>query len=80
MSKKTRQILAWIAIIALVGLYGATLIFSLMGSPFARKMFQASLCGTFVIPIMIWLCMMALRWSENSSITIDPEEEENPEK
>ena len=80
MSKKIRQLLAWIAIIALVGLYVATLIFSLIGSPFAQKMFQASLLCTFVIPIIIWLCMMALKWSEDSSITINPDDEENPEK
>ena len=78
MSKKIRQILAWIAIIALVGLYVATLIFSLIGSPFAQKMFQASLLCTFVIPIIICLCMMALKWSEDSSITINPDDEENP--
>ena len=80
MSKKIRQILAWIAIIALVGLYAATLIFSLIGSPFAQKMFQASLLCTFVIPIIIWLCMMALKWSEDSSVTIDPDDEKTPEK
>ncbi|MGN0268224.1 MAG: hypothetical protein ACI4D7_11165 [Lachnospiraceae bacterium] len=80
MSKKIRQILAWIAILALVGLYVATLIFSLIGSPFAQRMFQASLIGTFVIPIMIWLCMMALKWSEDSSVIIDLDDEENPEK
>ena len=80
MSKKIHQLLAWIAIIALVGLYVATLIFSLIGSPFAQKMFQASLLCTFVIPIIIWLCMMALKWSEDSSIRINPDDEENPEK
>lgn len=77
MSEKIRQLLAWIAILALVGLYVATLIFSLIGSPFAQKMFQASLLCTFVIPIIIWLCMMALKWSEDSSITINPDDEEN---
>ena len=77
MSKKIRQFLAWIAILALVGLYAATLIFSLIGSPFAQKMFQASLLCTLVIPIIIWLCMMALRWSEDNSITINPDDEEN---
>ena len=80
MSEKIRQLLAWIAILALVGLYVATLIFSLIGSPFAQKMFQASLLCTFVIPIIIWLCMMALKWSEDRSITINPDDEENPEK
>ena len=80
MSEKIRQLLAWIAIIALVGLYVGTLIFSLIGSPFAQKMFQASLLCTFVIPIIIWLCMMALKWSEDSSVTINPDDEEDPEK
>lgn len=80
MSKKIQRILAWIAIIALVGLYAATLIFSLIGSPFARKMFQASLCCTFFVPITIWLCMMAFRWAENSSFEINPDEEENQEE
>lgn len=80
MSKKIQQILAWIAIIALVGLYAATLIFSLIGSPFAQKMFQASLFCTFFIPITVWVCLMALRWSKNSSFEVYPDEEEDQEK
>lgn len=55
MYKKTKQIGAIIAILLLVGLYVATLVFALIDSPFAEKMFQTCLFATIAVPILLWL-------------------------
>lgn len=55
MYKKIKQIGAIIAIILLAGLYIATLVFALINSPFAQKMFQTCLFATIAVPILLWL-------------------------
>lgn len=52
--KRTKQILAIIGIVALVGLYLSTLIFALMDSPNALDCLKASVYATIIIPILIW--------------------------
>lgn len=63
MKKKAngRQILAIIAIVLLVGMYVAALVFSLIGSDFANTMLKISLLGTFIVPILIYVIMMFYR-------------------
>ncbi|MGN0294364.1 MAG: hypothetical protein ACI4D3_10230 [Lachnospiraceae bacterium] len=56
-----RQIIAWIAIILLVGIYVVTLICSLIDSPLAEQMFHASLYCTFFIPVMSWVFIMTVK-------------------
>lgn len=52
--KKTKQILAIIGIILLVGLYIGTLVLALLGKEFF-PMFTASLALTFALPVILWL-------------------------
>lgn len=59
MSRK--QVLAWTAIILLVGIYVVALVFSLIDSPFAQQMFHAALYCTFIIPIMCWVFLMTVK-------------------
>lgn len=56
-----KQILAWIAIIFLIGMYVVTLVLSLMQSPFARQMFHAALYCTVFIPVMAWVFLMTVK-------------------
>lgn len=52
--KKTKQILAIIGIILLVGLYIITLIAALTSSKNSGNLFLACIYATVVIPVLIW--------------------------
>ena len=52
--KKTRQILAILGIIVLVGMYVSTIICALSANENFMSMLMASLYASFVIPALIW--------------------------
>ena len=52
--KKSRQILAILGIVLLVGLYLATLILAILGKNFF-PLFMASLFASMALPMLIWL-------------------------
>ena len=52
--KKTRQMLAIIGIILLVGMYISTIICALSANENFMSMLMASLYASFVIPVLIW--------------------------
>lgn len=53
--KKTRQILAIIGIVLLVGMYISTIICALSANENFMSMLMASLYASFVIPALIWV-------------------------
>lgn len=55
---KTKQVLAIIGIVILLGLYLATLITALMAKPYAHKMFMTSLFASLVIPVFIYAFLL----------------------
>ena len=55
---KTRQILAILGIIALVGMYIATFVCALSSSENFMGMLMASIYATIVIPVLIWAITM----------------------
>lgn len=57
MKKKTKQVLAILAIVILLGLYIATFIFALIDSPNSGRMFQACLFATIGVPLLLWIYM-----------------------
>lgn len=59
--KKWKRILAVAAAVFLLGLYGATLIFALMDSPFAYGMFQVCLYGTIAVPVLAYAMLLVYR-------------------
>jgi len=52
--RKTRQILAILGIIILVGMYVATLICALSANENFMSMLMASIYASAVIPVLIW--------------------------
>ena len=52
--KKTRQILASIGLIILVGMYVATIICALSANENFMSMLMASIYASAVIPVLIW--------------------------
>ena len=52
--KKTRQILAIIGIILLVGMYVSTIVCALSANENFMSMLMASIYASFVIPVLIW--------------------------
>ena len=66
MKKKTKQILAILAIVIIVAMYAATLIFSLIKSPAAQTLFRASLACTFLVPVIIYVIILVARTARPS--------------
>ena len=60
--KKIKRMLAFTAIILLLGLYAATLITSFMASPAANALFIASLVCTGFIPVAIYIFIWLLKF------------------
>ena len=52
--KKTKQILAIIGVIILVGLYATTLVLAIIGSETSLNMLKAALYATVVVPVLLW--------------------------
>ena len=57
--KKVKQIAAMICIIILVGLYVATLVLALIGSPSTTAMFKGCVALTIFVPVVayIYICL-----------------------
>ena len=64
--KKSRQILAILGIVLLVGLYLATLILAILGKNFF-PLFMASLFASMALPILIWLYGFIYKWEKKNS-------------
>ena len=60
---KLRRVFATIGILLLLGLYVTTLICAIIRTPFTHQLFQASLYGTFVIPVILYAFMIAIKMS-----------------
>lgn len=71
-----KQILAWIAIVLLVGMYVLTLVFSMIDSPLAQQMFHASLYCTVFIPVIAWVFLMTVRLVKGSGHEESDEEQQ----
>ena len=63
--EKSKRIVAIIAIIILVASYITTLVAALIDSPFAAKLFQASLFCSCVVPIVIYGYILIIRLAKN---------------
>ena len=63
--KKLKRILAWTAIILLVGMYVITLILAIVDSSAAGVMFKASFACSFLIPVMLYAYMLVYKWTKD---------------
>lgn len=52
--KKTKQLLALLGVIFLVGLYLITLVLALTDNSGTMNMFFASIVATVIIPVLLW--------------------------
>ena len=52
--KRVRQILAWIGIIVIVGLYVFTIVLGLFGNENTVDLLKAAVVATIVVPVLIW--------------------------
>lgn len=55
--KKMKRILAILIVVILVALYAATLVFSLIDSPWAFSMFKACIGMTVILPCLLYIYM-----------------------
>ena len=58
---KAKQILAILAIVLLLGLYAASLIFALIGSEWTQPFLLASVYLTILVPIVLYGFLLALK-------------------
>ncbi|MDY3918986.1 MAG: hypothetical protein SOZ59_08310 [Candidatus Limivivens sp.] len=62
--KKFRQIMAWIGIIFLAGMYILTLVFALMNNELADTLFRACVACTILVPVVLYACILVGRLSK----------------
>jgi amino acid transporter len=73
--KKARRVFAIIGIILLVAMYLTTLVFALLDHPMKNSLLLASLYCTVVIPVLIYVFSMAVKWFSKEN---HGEEKEKP--
>ena len=60
---KSHRVLAWIAIIILVGMYTVTLVSAISGAGTTSALFMMSLGATVVLPGLLWLYIRFWKFS-----------------
>ena len=60
-----KRVFALIGVILLLAMYASTMVFALINSPWAAKMFQISLYCTIVIPVIIYAGMLIFKNAQN---------------
>jgi len=69
--KKSKRIFAIIVIVLLVGLYGSTLVFALIGSELSRDLLMVSVVATIVLPVLLYAFTMLYRLSNKEEDSQD---------
>lgn len=64
--KKTKQVLAIIAIVLLVGMYITSFVLSIVLPDYALNFLFASVGATVFIPILLWICIAFYNWVTGS--------------
>ncbi len=59
--KKIRRILAGIGAFLLIAMYGMTLVFALIGSPFSRQLLMAAIACTIILPVLLYAFQLVYR-------------------
>ncbi|MBR1743190.1 MAG: hypothetical protein IJ733_15240 [Lachnospiraceae bacterium] len=59
--KKLKRILAWIAVVILVGLYITTVVMAILVTPNTVHMFRTSVMATIMVPIMMYVVLFLYR-------------------
>lgn len=80
MFEKLKRIFALLCAVLLAGMYGATLIFALLDSPWAKDCLKASLAMTLVIPVLLYAYIFIYRLLKNQAGTGEKSREERGEK
>lgn len=63
--KNIKRILAIVAIVLLLSMYVATLVFSLIGSEQAQGWFRASLACTIIVPVLLYAFILVYKNLKN---------------
>lgn len=67
--RKLQRILAIAGVVLLVGMYAATLIFALSGSPESDGWFKASIVCTIIVPVFLYANMLVYKVLKNRGDT-----------
>ena len=65
MKKKTRQILAIIAIVLLLSMYLINLVLALIGSDWAREMLKLTMVMSLMVPILLYAFLMLMKRNDH---------------
>ena len=75
--KKLKRILAWIAVVILLGFYLTTFIMAFFVTPKAVQMFKTSIIATIMIPILLYVILFLYRLIHSEE---DEKKEEKEQK
>ncbi len=77
---KAKRILALAGVILLAALYVASLIFALIGSPYAMRLFLLSVLLTIIVPVMIHLLLMMMNIRRGKKLYDEPYSYREPDE
>lgn len=79
--KNMKRIFAILGVVILVALYVSTLVFALIGSPFAMECLKVSIGFTIVIPVLLWIYITMFKYMQqnrnDNQSTINEEDVDN---
>lgn len=67
--KKWQRVIAMAGVVLLVGMYAATLIFALSGSPESDGWFKVSVACTIIVPVFLYANMLVYKVLKNRGDT-----------
>ncbi len=71
---KVKRILALLAVILLVAMYGSTLVFALMDHPQAKGLLMASIYCTIAVPVLLYAISLVTKLLKEKNRTMQKEE------
>ncbi len=80
MFEKLKRIFALLGAALLAGMYGATLIFALLDSPWAKDCLKASVAMALVIPVLLYAYIFIYRLLKDQAGSGEKPEERQAEK
>ena len=78
--KKIQRIFAFLGVVLLLAMYGATMVFAISGSPNSEGWFKASIACTIIVPVFLYANVLIYRYLKNRDEKMDDMKQDDKAK
>ena len=78
--KKIQRIFAFLGVVLLLAMYGATKVFAISGSPNSEGWFKASIACTIIVPVFLYANVLIYRYLKNRDEKMDDRKQDDQAK